>query len=379
MKNKTCNPRNSWRIRCRKGILGIGVFLFGSGFALGQVSVLNTHLHPLNVTPQSSLQASLLNSGAAAQVRLESRVLNAQGKVVLSATSAPTQLTSGINHLKGQQLIVMNTLFAGNAPGNYLKTHRRLPAGLYTHCVAVTVLDGEGFADEYCRDIDAAANDFLQLNFPYDRDTIETIYPVLVWSHSEPFSNLSEGESFRLTAVELREDQSAEAGLVVNPPLIVEENLLRHQLTWPPGAPKLEPGKRYAWKVEKRSAGRVINQTDAWEFVLAPPESPGGLHFAALKRELDASFYEVQNEGLYFYFDEKYNQGQITCRIFDEKREEIHPDLKNVDREEQLNVVAGGHNQFELDLSTYSLRSGFYYLEAENQKGETFHLRFYMP
>lgn len=379
MKSQKNSRENRPQAKAWSRVLTLGGILLCSLVAEAQVSVLHSHLHPLNVTPKSSLQASLMNTGGAVQVRLESRLYNVSGQVVLSASSAPTDLQPGVNRIQGNQLLVTNSMFASTSPGKYLQTHHKLPAGIYTHCLTIVPLGGLETGDEYCHNIDAAENDFLQLSFPFDRDTLETSYPVFVWSHSEPFSNLSEGESFRITAVELADDQSPEAGLAANTPILLQANLLSHQVSYPPAGKKLDPGKRYAWRVDKLSRGQVINQTDAWEFTLAKQKQQESPRFAALKRDLDGSFYEAVDDRLYFRFDEKYNQGQVSCRIFDDGRKEIRPPLKNVELEDQLNVMDGGFNQFELDLSTYALASGFYYLEVENQKEERFRLRFYIP
>ncbi len=359
--------------------LALSGWMLGALAAEAQVSVLHSHLHPLNVTPKSSLQVSLMNTGGAATVRLESNVYNVGGQVVLRATSAPLQLKSGVNRIQSNQLLVANSMFASSAPGKYLQTHHRLPAGLYTHCLTVVPLNGAETGDEYCHDLDASENDFLQLSFPFDRDRIPTQYPVFVWSHSEPFSNLSEGESFRLTVVELTEAQSPESGLAANTPQFLQANVLSHQVSYPPAARKLQPEQRYAWRVEKISGGQVINQTDAWEFTLEGPSPQDDIRFADLQRDLDGSFYETVNDRIYFRFDEKYQKGEVQLRILNERRQELQPSVKNLRLEDQLNALAGGYNQFELDLSGFGLSSGFYYLEVFNRKQEAYRLRFFVP
>jgi len=345
-----------------------------------QVSIANTNLYPYNVTPKSMMQITIINQGNDAKVRIDAGVYNSSNQELLHVISGPVVLKSGVNIISPASVIIASANYSTSNQGNYLKTKHQLPSGVFTYCVVLTPLEGLEEGDEYCQDIDAVDNEFLYLVYPADKDTVDTPNPVLSWAHSEPFSILSEGEFFRIVVVELNQkDQSAEAGVIANPPIFIKDFLQKHQVPYPFDAKKLEPGKRYGWQVQKISKGTVINKTEAWEFTLYKKEEIKEHMFTTLKRKLDGGFYHVYNEKIYFKFDEKYVSSVVKCQILNEKREVLKPELDNVKNSSENGMTKStGYNQYVFDLSGYKLETGFYILEVYNGKNEKFQLKFYV-
>ncbi|MES2593674.1 MAG: hypothetical protein V4608_17455 [Bacteroidota bacterium] len=115
-------------------------------------------------------------------------------------------------------------------------------------------------------------NPYFFIEFPNDKEVIPTKSPLFTWSHSEPFSGLAQGESFRMVIAEIKSSQSREEALLVNSPVMVKDYLTSHSLHYPVDAKPLEEEKRYAWQVQKLVNGVVLNKTETREFRVFSPE-----------------------------------------------------------------------------------------------------------
>jgi hypothetical protein len=102
--------------------------------------------------------------------------------------------------------------------------------------------------------------------------------------------------------------------------------------------------------------------------------------YATVKRKLDGGFYEVKGSGLYFRFDDEYNDQNhhLEYHIYNSANTDVAPTLVPTVNNSALSYY--GDNRFKLDLYTSSaiLTAGFYILEVRNEKNEPFYLRFKM-
>lgn len=350
--------------------------------AKAQLSIVSASVSPYNITPQSICQVSVMNASPQnVNAVLEARVINSANEVLLTVTSAPFQLKTGLNSLTGASVILSGISYGSSNLASYVRNTRTLPSGYYQYCCYIKPLGGVESGDELCQDVEGNLSSYLHLVTPFDKDTIQEEYPLLAWTHSEPFNILSAGEYFRLVVVELSKDQKADAGIMSNVPIYVKNHLLSHQVQYPMDARKLEKGKRYGWQVQKLANGAVVDQSEAWEFTLAPDKEIRVNKYALLKRTLDGGFYTVEGNRLYFRFDEEYAGQQVNGMIFNEKREKVLPKAKNEDSKASstVNIKNAGYNRFELNLDELSISSGFHTLEVKNEKGELFLLKFYVP
>lgn len=347
-------------------------------FSKAQVNVVNANIQAFNVSPRSLCQISIMNNASAnVQVALHIQITNSANNVLIKLSTAPIQLKLGLNTITGGSVNIVQTTYGSSNQAQYIKAQNKLPSGAFNYCVVVRPVAALEEGDDYCQEIDAVENEFLYLVFPADEDTIETKTPLLSWTHSEPFNILSQGEFFKMTVVELKDDQSAEAGVIANSPVFLKNYVNRHQVQYPFDAKNLEAGKRYGWQVQKISNGNVINKTEAWEFVIDEKVDPKDHMYVTLKRKLDGSYYRVQNDKIFFRFDERYKSQNVNCKIYNDKREEITPELSNI-KDKKLNTKVSGYNAYELDLIDYNLKKGFYTLEVINVKKEKFQLKFYV-
>ncbi|MEO5645221.1 MAG: hypothetical protein ABIS12_18005 [Bacteroidia bacterium] len=361
----------------------IGLVIFAGSMLHAQVTVTNASLTPLNITPASICQVTLINAQGAINVALRAAVYNSAGELLIEVKTTVFNIHSGVNVLQAQSLGFASVAYAPSTQGKFVQAQHQLPSGAFKHCVYVINLGGE-VDDEYCQDLESDNNSFLNLILPFDRDTIDTKTPLLTWTHSEPFNLLSPGESFRLVLVKLNDGQDAEAAVTANSPLFISNNLFRHELQYPFDATALKEGESYAWQVQKLSAGGqgVVNKTDAWQFTIRKPKEVKDNKYAVLKRKLDAGFYTTTNNKLFFRFDEEYGGNNISCVIYDEQRKKVNPEPDNETQKEakQTSVLikSNGYNRYEINLEELNLKSGYYFLEVFNEKKEKFTLKFYV-
>lgn len=363
-----------------KGMKQIILAAFATGisvFSGAQITILNTNLNSMNVTPQSLCQVSIMNgSGGETQAVLEARILNNSGENILAVKTFPFTLAAGMNNGITINYNLESTQYGATGQGEYVRNTHILPSGNFKYCVSVYSLS-EGMSDDLCEDVISDLSSFLNLIYPNDKDTVETVYPVLTWSHSEPFNILSPGDHFKIIVVEMNQDQSAESAVTVNIPVYFKEFLSSHQIQYPIDAKMLEEGKRYAWQVQKLSNGTILEKTEAWEFTLHKNILPKDNKYTTLKKKHDGGYYLASNDKIFFRFTESYSGTEPEYRIINEKREEMKPEIKNDKKDAgEKQLKHNGANYYEIDLKPLKLKKGFYELEVFNSKKEKYVLKF---
>jgi len=343
-----------------------------------EVSVVNIQLMPYNVTPDAMLSASIMNSGSEQQVQIVSILYNSNNELLFTVKSAPFVLKSGLNAPLGGSRSIASADYSSNNQANYLQTTHGLSSGTFKVCVDVISTKTGGSVDQFCDEIESDFNQYIYLLYPSDNDSIETTTPILLWNHSEPFSALASNEYFRMIVSDIKGDQTADEAVIINTPLMLRNNLTTHTLQYPYDAPQLKKGKQYAWQVQKISNGIVINKTEAWKFSIVIENPVADVKYVALKKVLDAGYHKVENNKLFFKFEEEYVSGKISCIIYNSKRGTIVPRVKSEGvTTNDLNFKQNGYNRYEINLNELEIKKGYYTLEAKNEKGETFLLKFY--
>lgn len=354
----------------------LAILFFGiSGNAIAQISILNTNLNSLNITASSLTQVNIMNgSNQELQVIMEAKLMNSANENILTVKTLPFNLAVGMNYGMNLNHSLQSTILGNTDQARYVSTTHTLPSGNFKYCVSV-LSTSENEGDDYCEDIVSDISSFLNLIYPYDKDSIDTKNPVLNWTHSEPFNILSPGDHFKLVLVELKNDQNAESGVSVNLPIYTKDFMNTHQVLYPYDATLLKEGQRYGWQVQKISNGTIIDKTESWEFTLIKEKIIPDHKYVGLKKKLDASYYLCTNEKIFFKFQESYSGGELKFRIINEKMEELKPELKN-EKDENWTIKNNGANYFELDLSDLNLKKGFYELHVFDSKEEKYVLKF---
>lgn len=351
-----------------------------------QVSIIGLAVQPFNITPEALLNVNIMNAGNEAQAHIVSQLYSSNNVVLLTVRSQPFKLVRGLNSVVTGNYRIASAEFASVAQSSYLRSTHTLPSGRYRLCSTVFINDASR-ADEFCDDIESDMNQILYLINPFDGDTIDSKYPILSWTHNEPFTILSQGELFRLVVAEIRDGQTAEAAVTANNPVVVKYPLEEHQIQYPYDAPDLKVGKQYGWQVQKISAGVVVAKSEAWKFIIRPSEESLSTKYVSLKDHIDGSFYTATEGMVFFKFFEEYKgNGSMTYRLKDDKLQDVKINIEG-DSGSGIEGETGsagvlkklGNNLFSLSLNNKSVRSGFYTLEVQNEKRETFYLKIFLP
>ncbi|MBI3518034.1 MAG: hypothetical protein HY062_01585 [Bacteroidetes bacterium] len=359
---------------------GVIFLLFFAPHLKAQVNIVNSLFNAYNVSSDALLFSNIMNLGEEEDVYLEATLFNGLNMPVLHVLSSPFKLKKGLNNTAQMGIAVKSSEYTTGNDAQYIKTAHQLPSGKFRYCLVVKSTSGAIEGDDLCEEFENEATSFLFLVSPSDKDTIENKNPILIWNHSDPFTLLQQGEMYRLILVELKDDQSADAGINVNSPVLMSNFLTRHDIQYPFDAPALKEGNRYGWQVQKIINNVVVNKTEAWEFVMKPLPLDYSYKYIKLKESVDASFITIRSNTLYFRIDEVYNTVSLKLNIYDEKNHKIQPKVTNEIRSKTKgdNLKTIGYNAYELDLLDYNLSKGFYVLEVINQKNNKSYLKFYV-
>src|ERR1043165_1827578 len=160
--------------------------------AKAQVSIVNIQVMPYNITPEAMLSASVMNNADPQQAELISRLYNFNNELLLTVQSSPFTLKKGLNSPAEGSRRVSSTVYGSSSHAEYIRTTKGLPTGTFRICVDVIVSKAQEPQDQFCDEIESNFNQYLYLVYPADKDTIDTKTPLLNWTHSEPFSVLTQ-------------------------------------------------------------------------------------------------------------------------------------------------------------------------------------------
>jgi hypothetical protein len=321
------------------------------------------------------LNANIMNGGTDKSAELVTVLSNSNNEVLVTVRSNPFVLKNGMNTGYTSRTVKTVEYGSGNQ-ASYIKSSRLLPGGVFKLCVTVIAPQSSESLDDFCDEIESEFSQYLYLVNPPDKDTIDTKFPLLMWNHSEPFSLLAQGEYYRMVVSEIQQEQTAEEALLVNSPVMFKNYLNSHELQYPYDAKELQPGKRYAWQVQKMANGVVVNKSEGWEFTVKAKSSVTENKYATLKRKLDAGFYTVEGNSLFFKLDEQTSEGKFTCYILDAKNNKINVEAHTIDG--RINYKTMGYNRFEVKIQEMGLNSGYYTLVVLPGKNEELKLKFFV-
>src|SRR5690554_5666741 len=170
-------------------ILLLMAFLLGHGFCQkvnGQLQIVSNEVSGLLIGPLE-LNRSVLMVGAEEleTVTFLSTLTDlTTNEKILQTISNPIHVRFGINTIVPDRNFFRRIEYSGSKLANYIKVQRRLPSGNYEHCLEVNTSDGEYYDDVKCDIIQIITNEFLDLIFPENFDTVKTLHPVLNWTTS---------------------------------------------------------------------------------------------------------------------------------------------------------------------------------------------------
>lgn len=365
-------------------ILSALLACFSTTSLFSQISIKSASVNPDFISSTFFNSVTILNqSQSTVVVNLSVTVSQSGGEKILDIKAAPISLKPGLNVYTQSNFNVTSQLYSSTSEAKFLKTFRKLTSGTYNYCIQISD-QGAGFNenlnDEYCDQVVSEDQFTLNLVSPFDGDEIETLNPLLVWNHSDPFNKLKPYEFYKILLTEKKTDQTNESAIRTNEVIFSLVDLTNHSINYPLNAAKLEYGKVYVWKVLKISSNNTVAETDVWSFKIKNKDNAINTKYAVLSKSPTTSTYQVNGEKFFFRFDEAYNyNGDLKINLFDDKRKMIPVSAKNdLADSDVVNIISTGYNSFELDLVKLKLKKGAYYIEVLNSKNEKYFLSFYL-
>lgn len=348
-------------------------------FIYGQVTIVSADLNSFYISANNLFNIIVMNNSPEPLLAsLKTSLTSTSGEMICSGTTNTFTIKPGLNRLSGSNAGITQFNYGTSSTANLLRTSHVLPNGNYRYCASLTLLNDGEFPVLYCKEVISTTASLLKLITPYNKQEIQTKNPLLVWTHSESFSALANGEYFQMIVSEKKKNQSAQEAIGLNVPLFIRRELSSHQILYPNEAQELISGKNYVWQVQKISGGRIVQKTEAWEFHLAAREDPGSHQYIVLESLNQQGYYEPDHNNIYFSLSENYTTTAPDCAIYNSGRDRIKPSIRRDDRDSFSNasIKKLGDNRFAIDLIPYHLKKGFYDLEVKNIKNEMLKARF---
>ena len=222
------------------------------------------------------------------------------------------------------------------------------------------------------------AQENIVLNFPEDGDTIYTYNPMLTWYLMGDILMNNSREFYRITVVELQNNQDAASGVLMNTPLVRMDHLTQFQILYPYDAPALQEGIRYGWQIHKIMNNVIVGSSEAWEFIIGVPPVITPVYYK-MKLVQDGALCHADNGKFYFEIAEAYNSEALIFKLFNEENTQINAQAK-FNREDgelaqEINVKRTGFNQYELNFGS-AVPVGIYKLVVWDTKNRKYELSF---
>lgn len=212
---------------------------------------------------------------------------------------------------------------------------------------------------------------------PFDKDSIKTHYPLFSWTYLGQRAANNERDFYRFILVELLDDkQSAEAGIVVNRPIIKMDFVMGTQFFYPYDAPELEKGKRYAWQVQRIQNKILIDKSEAWWFII-PLEPINPIQYYKITSKNDGQLYQTIDNKMHIEFYEAYSQKVLNYYVLNEKGEKVQTKIFRsiYQQDPELNgELSPGVNFLIIDLG--NVPNGIYELVVTDAKRRKYRMKF---
>jgi hypothetical protein len=225
--------------------------------------------------------------------------------------------------------------------------------------------------------LSASAQGNIALITPDDGDSIETKNPLLTWSYMGTTVSGDQRNYYRLLMVELDDNQSAEAGIIMNQPILSMERIPGTQLFYPYDAPELKEGIWYAWQVQKIADQVIVDKSEAWKFIL--PLTIEQEQYYKMKFKNDGVIYIAEDGKIRFEFVEAYQEDALSYYLYNAKQElmnvRVTAQTENEADESTVPLKRYGANYYEIDLGKHAL-PGTYTLVVLDKKQQRYELKF---
>jgi len=202
----------------------------------------------------------------------------------------------------------------------------------------------------------------ITLSIPFDQDTIEEPEPNFVWQSNLAAIQSDPRLSQQIIVAQITGDQTPSEALSLNFPVFIRQDLVANSITYSPTDHELQKNTWYAWQVNYLFNGIVVQQSDAWKFILAD-ELPPVTYYQAIREKNDGTVYTVKDDHLNLSIVSN-SVLQLSCSVTDQKgvkttmqlQEFLNGELTDADQSKPGTKT----RYFSLDLG--KLKKGMYTL-----------------
>jgi hypothetical protein len=236
-------------------------------------------------------EVDIINPGAALSgVQLVAVVRTASNQVVLTSTTAPFVLPTGIKVITAGNSASLSPIQTQYTAGGYRDIVTRtsqFPAGSYTLCVTARLTVATRAADlaADCIDQQVVSDVPPLLIVPANESTVTEPFPVFTWTWGgagQPDTRVT----YTMKMVELLGSQSPAAAMQRNLSWFEQDGLRSTVLQYPPAARPLRPGQQYAWMVTAFTFDQPAGQSEVWSFTFQPPQQKPPVQLLSSKEVL---------------------------------------------------------------------------------------------
>ncbi len=239
-------------------------------------------------------RVTLINTSRETQkVYLQGTAKEASAGLIVDAQTTTFTLPPGTKIVTGRDVSPIKVNSSNGRYKNILMQTGTVPAGDYTICVAVkSATNGEELGNDCIEQ--HVANASLVLINPGDESTVEEDLPVFIWTTTPP---LGTGATYTLKLVEVLGNQSPFAAMQSNNAFHMQSDIHTTTLQYPISAPKLIPGRSYAWQVTAFENGAALSTSEVWKFTFKSADT--AVPYKLKKKELLTQFEKLYGGAQY--------------------------------------------------------------------------------
>lgn len=320
--------------------------------------------------------AQIINSHSSnLKAKLTIRVRELKAGMVVTIQTPAFFIHPGANTINKSIYGGSRFSFGKNNYGLTLSQTGRFPEGEYEYCFEVDVSESKisqvSPVYENCFVHQLQPMTPLLLIDPVDGDEVCNKQPHFIWQPPVP---LPREARHRLVLTEIKDKQDIAGAVTFNPALINQGNIPGNSLPYPPNAPALKEGQRYAWQVVAYVGKSIIARSEVWTFTHKCSENTtivGTGSYRELKEMNDGNFY-IANRLLSFSLNNPYSDGELSYTITS-----LAEPSKPIKRLPPLKIKAG-LNKYDIDLSENNVfkNNQEYLLKVQLQNSRMLVLRF---
>lgn len=218
----------------------------------------------------------------------------------------------------------------------------------------------------------------VSLSSPMDFDTIVETEPTLVWQIDVQGITSDPRYSQRLVLCELLENQTKGDAIVLNAPLVLQNDYQNSTYSYNSSTDPLQMGHSYAWQVQILFNGMQVDQSDVFQFTIFEPADTMPKFYPVVFKN-DGQTYGIVNGRIGLVTEEK---GPLDLSVKIQFGDEIIPNTyinewKEGELQTETISVEGLQKRFfQLNVDALDLDPGTYAVTWTPKKGKTYVFNF---